>query len=121
MMDKQQALNSFWNSFDIPAYDENTVPDNAQFPYFTYETVIGSIDEPIETGGHLWDRSRDWDFLDSKANEVGDKILEMKPIKCDEGYLYITKSTPFARRISDDTDANVKGIAFNIRIEFFTN
>ena len=28
-MDKWKALQSFWESFDIPAYDEATVPDDA--------------------------------------------------------------------------------------------
>lgn len=120
-MDKQQGIQSFWGSFGIPAYDQYTVPHDAKYPYFTYETVIGSLDEPLETGGKLWDRTNEWDFLDSMANRVAKKISEMGPIKIDEGYLYITKSIPFGRRIDDNEDAYAKGISFNIRIEFFTN
>ena len=31
-MDKFQAQQSFWSSFGLTAYDENTVPDDAEYP-----------------------------------------------------------------------------------------
>jgi hypothetical protein len=42
-MNKSQALQSFWESFGIPAYNEYTVPDNAEMPYITYSVIIGKL------------------------------------------------------------------------------
>ena len=42
-MDKSQALNTFWNSFGIPAYDEYTVPDGTSIPYITYDTATDAV------------------------------------------------------------------------------
>lgn len=120
-MDKEQALHSFWSSFALKAYDQNTVPDKAELAYFTYETATGELGDRIPLVAHLWDRTREWTFLDKKKDEVSKFISEMLPIKIDEGYLYITKGVPFARRIGDENDSNIKGIAFNIVVEFFTN
>lgn len=44
-MDRAQAIHSFWNSFGLKAYDENTVPDNAKLPYITYEVAVSSFDD----------------------------------------------------------------------------
>ena len=44
-MDRAQAINSFWNSFGLRAYDENTVPQNAVLPYITYEVAIASFED----------------------------------------------------------------------------
>ena len=34
-MTKANAIYNFWNSFGITAYEENTVPEDAIFPYIT--------------------------------------------------------------------------------------
>lgn len=42
-MNKAQAIQAFWESFGVPAYEESTVPDDAVMPYITYsmDPVIG--------------------------------------------------------------------------------
>lgn len=121
MIDKQQALFKFWSGFGLPAYEQTTVPDNAELPYITYETATADLDQKLVLSGHLWERTTKWLFLDNKANEISRFIEEMSPIKIDEGYVYITKENPFARRLSDENDSNIRGYAFNIGVEFFTN
>lgn len=121
MIDKQQALSSFWNSFGVPAYERTTVPDDATLPYITYETAISDLDQKLALSGHLWERTTKWLFLDNKANEISRFIDDMSPIQINEGYVYITKENPFARRVSDKNDSNIRGYAFNIGVEYFTN
>ena len=43
-MDKQQAIHGFWSSFGITAYDENSVPDDAELPYITYNDLHSNMD-----------------------------------------------------------------------------
>ena len=36
-MTKAAAIYQFWNSFGLTAYEENSVPTDATFPYITYQ------------------------------------------------------------------------------------
>ena len=43
-MTAEQTLHSFWSSFGLTAYDENSVPDDAVLPYITYSVSYDSFD-----------------------------------------------------------------------------
>ena len=121
-MDKSQALNSFWSSFGLPAYDVNSVPDDAQMPYITYETATDSIDNRLPLSASLWYRHISWADISKKADEIAKYLAELNPIttKIDGGRMYISKGTPFAQRMTDE-DYMIKRIVLNIEVEFFTN
>ena len=121
-MDKAQALNKFWSSLDIPAYDENTVPDDAQMPYITYQTLTDSIGSVLPMSATLWyGNTYVWDAIQQKAEEIAQRIgqngyyLE----KIDGGYVWLTKGTPFAQRMQSEQD-NVRQIYINVTVEFLT-
>ena len=42
-MTKAAALHSFYSSFGLTAYEENSVPDDAEFPYITYNITTDSF------------------------------------------------------------------------------
>lgn len=119
-MDKVQALDAFWNSFDLPAYDENSVPEDAEMPYITYTVSTDSLDEAIPLSGSLWYRSTTWREITRKSEEIAKKIAEkgFYSTKLDNGYLWITKGSPFAQRMTDIDP--VKRINLNIMAEFLT-
>jgi hypothetical protein len=121
-MTKGQAIQSFWERFDIPAYDETTVPDNAQFPYITYQVQTDSLDSVCMTNASLWYRSYSWKEISEKTEEISQAIARMNPpsIKIDGGRLYISKGVPFAQRMSDDSDDAIRRILLNINYEFLT-
>lgn len=121
-MDKYQALNTFWNSFTWPAYDEGTVPDNAPLPRITYSIVTDSLGNPVMIPASLWDRSTSWERVSKKAEEIGKAIVEMNPpaIKIDTGRLYLTKGSPFAQRLQEPSDDMVRRIYLNVDAEYFT-
>jgi hypothetical protein len=122
VMTKGQAIQSFWERFDIPAYDETTVPDNAQFPYITYQVQTDSLDSVCMTNASLWYRSYSWKEISEKTEEISQAIARMNPpsIKIDGGRLYISKGVPFAQRMSDDSDDAIRRILLNINYEFLT-
>jgi hypothetical protein len=121
-MTKGQAIQSFWERFDIPAYDETTVPDNAQFPYITYQVQTDSLDSVCMTNASLWYRSYSWKEISEKTEEISQAIARMNPpsIKIDGGRLYISKGVPFAQRMSDDSDDAIRRMLLNINYEFLT-
>lgn len=122
-MDKAQGIHQFWSSFSLPAYDENTVPDNAVMPYITYSMATGSLDDLIPLAASLWYRSTSWAAITEKADEIEQAIVEMNPpaIKIDGGRIYLSKGTPFAQRMSEPGDSAVRRIYLNVNAEFLTN
>lgn len=121
-MDKAQALHSFWSSFNLPAYDQLTVPDNAQMPYITYVGVVDKIGSPVALTGSIWYRSSSWKDISEKADEISERINRYghSVVPFDNGYLYLTGGNPFAQRMSDDTDNMIRRIYINIMAEYIT-
>lgn len=121
-MNKSQAIQAFWESFKIPAYDETTVPDNAPFPYITYNVKTDSIGNICLMSASIWYRSTSWKDVSDKAEEIAEYIVKMAPpsIEIDNGRLYINKGTPFAQRMSEPNDDMVRRIYININAEFLT-
>lgn len=116
-MDKWQAIDTFWNSFNIPAYDQNSVPDNAVMPYITYEAVADRIGRPIPMTASLWYRSSSWVEISHKADEISDALIQVKTIPLDVGFLYLTRGNPFAQRMADEDDT-VRRIYIVLMAEF---
>lgn len=120
IMDKQQAFYNFFNSFALSAYDENSVPDDAQMPYITYQVIIADLDDVVFPTASIWYRSDSWAQADAKVNEISQYIETMLPIPLkDGGFMHITKGTPFAQRMAE-TDTTVKRYLLNLGIEFLT-
>ena len=117
-MDKWQALNTFWNRFDLVAYDENTVPDGAALPYITYMASTGEIGEPIYLTASIWYRSNSWTEVSQKADEISNYIGGGAGESYDGGRLWITKSAPFAQRMSEASDYQVRRILLQVNAEF---
>lgn len=118
-MDKAQALNSFWSSFGLTAYDEQTVPDDASLPYITYETITDALGNTLPLTASIWYRSTTWEDAEKKAQEIASGIGEGGTvIGYDTGALWITRGTSFAQRIAEPNDDTIRRIHININAEF---
>lgn len=119
-MDKYQALDTFWKSFGIPAYDSATVPDiedRGDF-YITYDVVTDSLDRAIPMSASIWRvGTTSWSEISQKAEQISDALIQVKTIPLDIGFLYITRGQPFAQRMNDEDD-NVRRIYINIMAEY---
>ena len=122
--DKWQAQQAFWGSFGIPAYDERTVPDDATMPYVTYEAVGGGIEERTTVNASLWYRSNSWAEISQKADYIAERIAttQIPSIKIKNGYMMIRlpDGTPFAQRMDEPNDRQVRRIVMTVEIEFLT-
>ena len=120
-MDKAQALYQFWNSFNIPAYDQSTVPEDAQMPYITYEMSEDMLDNDLLLSASIWYNSLSWEEITLKANEISRYVtLIHTPIPLDGGgYLWVKRGSPFMQRMSDE-NKYVRRIYINIQVEFLT-
>lgn len=122
-MNKAQAIHQFWSGFGIPAYDENTVPDDATMPYITYSVSTGSIEDLVILTASVWYRSTRWREITLKVNEIEQYINAVSPlaVKIDGGRAYFTKGTPFSQRMAEPGDDATRRIYLQINAEFLTN
>ena len=120
-MTKAAAIYQFWNSFGLKAYEENTVPDDATFPYITYQLVTDSFDREIPLSASLWYRSESWTAINAKTEEISQKIGRGgKIIPCDGGAIWLKRGQPFAQNMGDESDNLIKRKYLNITAEFMT-
>lgn len=120
-MDKAQAIHDFWSGFDLPAYDESSVPDNAVMPYITYNVVTDGLDSVLPLHGSLWYRTTSWESISKKAEDIAQALGENGYLikKIDDGYVWMQKGRPFAQRMTDE-DEQVRRIYVNVTAEFLT-
>ena len=120
-MTKAAAIYQFWSSFGLTAYEENTVPTDAAFPYITYQLVTDSFDREVAATASLWYRGESWTAINAKTEEIAQHIgLGGKIIKCDGGRIWIKRGQPFAQNMGDESDDLIKRKYLNITAEFMT-
>ena len=120
-MTKAAAIYQFWSSFGLTAYEENTVPDDATFPYITYQLVTDSFDSEIPIAASIWYRSESWTAINAKTEEISQKISRGgKIIPCDGGAIWLKRGQPFAQNMGDENDDIIKRKYLNITAEFIT-
>lgn len=118
-MNKMQTLNAFWNSFGLKAYDENTVPDNAQLPYITYEASSDDFGNKIAQTASLWYRSSSWADITAKEEQISEFISRGGiNVSYNGGSMWIQKASPWAQRMDDPSDEMIRRIVLNVTIEF---
>ena len=120
-MTKAAAIYQFWSSFGLTAYEENTVPTDAAFPYITYQLVTDSFDREIPLSASLWYRSESWTGINAKTEEISQKISRGgKIISCDGGAIWLKRGQPFAQNMGDESDDLIKRKYINITADFIT-
>ena len=120
-MPKAAAIYQFWSSFGLTAYEENTVPTDAAFPYVTYQLVTDSFDREVAATAPLLYRGESWTAIIAKTEEISANIgLGGKIIKCDGGRIWIKRGQPFAQNMGDESDDLIKRKYLNLTYEFMT-
>lgn len=124
-MDNYQALQSFWEGFDLEAYDEQTVfteDTMPSFPHITYESAGGGYMSTTVLYASIWDKSTSWGWLKQKSDEIRKAIgYGGQKVETDDGYLWIKlpENTEFSQPI-DSGDDTVKRMRLNIEVDFMT-
>ena len=120
-MTKAAAIYQFWNSFGLKAYEENTVKDDAAFPYITYQLVTDGFDREVAATASLWYRSESWTAINAKTEEISQIISRGgKIVRCDGGAIWLKRGQPFAQNMGDESDNLIKRKYLNITAEFMT-
>ena len=119
-MTKAAAIYTFWNRF-LTSYEENSVPNDATFPYITYQLVTDSFGNEVQTTASIWYRGSSWVEINAKAEEISKAIGRGGVfLDCDGGKIWLERGTPFAQNMGDTTDNLIKRKYLNLTAEFLT-
>lgn len=127
-MTKAAAIQKFWGSFGLTAFEENSVPtgdDAPKFPYLTYSFSEGSFGDEIPMTASLWYRSTSWVDCNAKSQEIsaflgnGDVFLvldnytrEWKILRVSDGYPTIEQRKLLVRSFENGKIWVKKGTPF---------
>lgn len=119
-MTKSQALFEFFNSFGLTAYPSTAVPDDAIFPWLTYENNVGNaLDGQISCAVNLWYHTDSEADPNAKAEEIAQRIGRGgTQIKYDGGSIWIKRGQPWSLALSDQADSAIKRRSINVILEF---
>ena len=124
MTTKAATIYEFWNSFEMPAYEENSVPtgeDAPKFPYITYQLVTDSLGNEVAMTASLWYRGTSWLEANAKTEEISQRIGRKGIVlDCNGGKVWIKRGTPFAQNMGDESDNLIKRKYLNITAEYLT-
>lgn len=126
MADIWQVQDAYWNSFGLPAFDDQTKfdPDGgAGYPHITYESFSGVLDQQTSLSINLWYRSSSWREIKQKAEQIRRGLASGVTLYFDSGYLWlkVPESGPFAQPFdTGSTDSLVKRILITVEAEALT-
>ena len=120
-MTKGAALQSFFNGI-MPAYVETSVPDDASFPYLTYQLALNAWDSgETALAINMWFYTTSEAIPNAKAQELSDAIgYGGVTIPCDGGFIWLKRGSPWCQNLQDDTDKNIKRRYINVTAEYMT-
>lgn len=120
-MTKDKALHAWFSQF-LTAYPASSVPDDAVFPWLTYELITGAWDSgEIGLTVNLWYYTTQEAEPNAKAHEISDAIgLGGVFVPCDDGAIWIKRGSPWCQNVRDDSDTNIKRRYLNITVEYIT-
>ena len=124
-MDNYQALQTFWDSFGIDAYDEQTLFDEGSmpaYPHITYEAASGGYMNTSMLSASIWDKNTSWAWIKTKVEEIRQSIgYGGRQLAVDGGYIWVKlpEISQFSAPV-DSGDDSVKRIRMSIEVDFMT-
>ena len=120
-MTKGAALQSCFDGI-MTAYAASAVPDDATFPYLTYDLITSAWD-----GGEVGLTVNMWFMTTSEKepNAAVDKLskaigLGGVQLQCDDGIIWLKRGSPWAQSLTDETDKTIKRRYINVTAEYLT-
>lgn len=119
-MTPEAAIYGFMSGFGIPAYAATSVPDDAEFPYLTYDLATGDfIDGEVSITVNLWYRGDSEAEPNAKAREIAERITSGgRIIAFTGGAVWIKKGSPFCQSMGDTADDKIKRRYINLNLEY---
>lgn len=96
------ALKTFFSGFGLPAYAENSVPDDVQLPYITYSISVPEWNQKASMYAQVWDRTKSNVGIIQTADQITQAVgANGKIIPIGGGYLVLWPETPLIQLMTD--------------------
>lgn len=95
------ALKTFFSGFGLPAYAEDSVPDDVALPYITYSMSVPEWNQKASLNAKVWDRTTSNTGIIRAADQITAAIGEGINIPVEGGYLIIWPESPLIQIMVD--------------------
>lgn len=125
MTEVAKALASFYGGFRIPAYEEYSVPDDAELPYITYTVPQGDAFQSATHQARVWyatDKGAPSNVqVNAKADEILAAIGRGVRLPAGQGYVIIYPGTgTLAQNQPSDDGTRIVYLNLEIRCYVWT-
>lgn len=119
---KAAALDKFFSSFGIPAYERNRVPADAEYPYLCYDQAFSALGEgEVSLTVDLYFYTDANTAPNALAQLISDTIGRGGvQLPCDGGTIWLKRGSPFCQALRDPNDDRINRRYINITAEFMT-
>lgn len=120
-MTPEAAVYRWMNSFGIPAYASTSTPSDAEFPYITYDLVVGGWGQAeANIPVNVWYRTDSEAEPNAKVREISEELgIGGVTVPCDGGILWFKKGSPWAQAVRvEGEDEKIKRRYVNINVEY---
>lgn len=120
-MTPEAAIYQFLSSFGIPAYASTSTPSDADFPYITYDLVVGDwMQGEVSMPVNVWYRTDSEAIPNAKVREIRRELKNGGVLlKCDEGTVWLKQGSPWAQAVRvEGEDEKVKRRYVNVSVEY---
>lgn len=120
-MTKDKALYA-WFSELMTAYPATAVPQDAVFPWLTYDYADGAWDMgEVGITVNLWFYTDSEAAPNAKEQELSRKIgMGGVMIPCEGGAIWLKRGAPWCQSLRDETDPSIKRRYINVTAEYLT-
>ncbi len=121
-MTKEAALQQFFGGFGMAAYPSTSVPNDAIFPYLTYEVITSAFEEgEVSLTVNLWYYTAQEGPPNAKARELAAAIGRGgRLLRCDGGGIWLKRGSPWCQSLADEASRNIKRRQLNMTAEYLT-
>ena len=121
-MTESAAIHDFFNGFGIPAYKSDNVPEDAVFPWLTYEMSTSAFESgEVSITVNLYYYGLSEKPANDKVEEISKSISRGGVIlNCDNGVIWVKRGSPWCQHVRDDEDPYINRRYMNFTLEYLT-
>lgn len=120
-MTPEAAIYSFLSGFGIPAYAATSTPSDAEFPYITYDLILGDWGQgEVNMPVNVWYRTDSEAKPNAKVREIREALRYGGVLlTCDGGSIWLKQGSPWAQAVRvEGEDEKVKRRYVNVNVEY---
>ena len=114
------ALYTFFSSFGIPAFVEETIPDDVSAPYITYELAEPDWRGSSALHARVWYKDRSFVAVAQKVDEIRNALGEGVSIPTESGVVYLYADDNWAQFMPMAGDPKLKCAYLSFVLQAYT-